>query len=328
MNRLNDVSLIVIGIIGLAGTATANQVLLSGSSTTPAWSTATYPATTTANGVLYSSATNTVAETTPVIDGVLISDHAAGVPSFLANGSAGQVLTAVSGAPPAWAAAAGGGFTSVVIQTFTADGTYTPTASMLYCIIEVVGGGGGSGGTAAASSTQVSVSSGGGGGEYARGVFSAATVGASKSVSVGTAGVAGAATPTAGGTGGTTSVGALITAVGGAGGTTGVANNRSGRTCALGGTGGTGGSVRVDGGTGPSGYAWYIAANSVGAYQTCGGGDSMYGAGGRQISNEGADAGGVGKGNGAGASGAGVTNGAAQAGAAGLVGLVVITEYI
>lgn len=96
----------------LASTAvgTSGQVLQSsGAGVNPAYSTATYPATTTAYGVLYSSATNVVGETTPVIDGVMISDHANGEPSFLANGTAGYVLTAQSGAPPAWASAGGSG---------------------------------------------------------------------------------------------------------------------------------------------------------------------------------------------------------------------------
>lgn len=44
----------------LAGTATANQALLSGSSTTPAWSTATYPATTGANTMLLSTSANVI----------------------------------------------------------------------------------------------------------------------------------------------------------------------------------------------------------------------------------------------------------------------------
>ncbi len=45
----------------LAGTATAGNILRSGASTAPSWSTATYPATTTAGQLLYSSATNTIA---------------------------------------------------------------------------------------------------------------------------------------------------------------------------------------------------------------------------------------------------------------------------
>ncbi len=85
-------------------TATAGQVLQSaGSSADPAFSTATYPSTTTINQLLYSSAANVVGGVSAVIDGVLISNHASGVPSWLANGTAGYVLTAQSGAPPAWA---------------------------------------------------------------------------------------------------------------------------------------------------------------------------------------------------------------------------------
>jgi len=44
-------------------------------------------------------------------------------------------------------------FNSVVMQVITITGTYTPTAGMQYCIIEVVGGGGGSGALAGFNST-------------------------------------------------------------------------------------------------------------------------------------------------------------------------------
>lgn len=65
----------------LSGTATARQMLQSGSSTTPAWSTATYPATTTANQLLYSSATNTVSEVTTA-NSKMLTTNGSGVPSF------------------------------------------------------------------------------------------------------------------------------------------------------------------------------------------------------------------------------------------------------
>ena len=65
----------------LAGTVTANQVLLSGSSTTPAWSTATYPASTTINQLLFSSANNVISGITAGDYGVLVSSSA-GVPSW------------------------------------------------------------------------------------------------------------------------------------------------------------------------------------------------------------------------------------------------------
>lgn len=65
----------------LSGTATASQVLLSGSSTTPAWSTATYPATTTINQLLYSSANNTIVGLATANSGVLVTSSG-GVPSI------------------------------------------------------------------------------------------------------------------------------------------------------------------------------------------------------------------------------------------------------
>ena len=52
----------------LSGTSTANQILLSGSSTTPAWSTATYPTTTTAGSFIVSATANTITSTpTPTL---------------------------------------------------------------------------------------------------------------------------------------------------------------------------------------------------------------------------------------------------------------------
>ena len=65
----------------LSGTATAGQILRSGSSTAPTWSTATYPSTTTVNQLLFSSATNTISGLTTANNGVLITDSG-GVPSI------------------------------------------------------------------------------------------------------------------------------------------------------------------------------------------------------------------------------------------------------
>ena len=90
----------------LSGTATAQQLLLSGSSTTPQWSTSTYPLTNAANTLLYASSANTMAALATANNGVLITSNT-GVPSFLANsGTAGYVLTANSAAPPSWQLAA------------------------------------------------------------------------------------------------------------------------------------------------------------------------------------------------------------------------------
>jgi hypothetical protein len=84
----------------LAGTATANQVLLSGSSTTPAWSTATYPATTTINQLLYSSSANVIGGLATANSATLYTSTT-GVPAFTGSMTNGQLLIGSTSANPA-----------------------------------------------------------------------------------------------------------------------------------------------------------------------------------------------------------------------------------
>ncbi len=65
----------------LSGTATARQMLQSGAAGAPAWSTATWPATTTQYDILYSSGTNIVGQITTANNGVLVTDGS-GIPSI------------------------------------------------------------------------------------------------------------------------------------------------------------------------------------------------------------------------------------------------------
>lgn len=89
----------------LAGTATARQILQSGATAAPAWSTATYPATTTINRLLYSSAANTITDLATANNGLLVTS-AAGVPSILAGpATTGQILQANAAAPPSFSTA-------------------------------------------------------------------------------------------------------------------------------------------------------------------------------------------------------------------------------
>lgn len=123
----------------------------------------------------------------------------------LATGAYGQVLT--SGGPgvnPSWAAAAGGaGFSSINVQIFSTPGTftYTPTPNMQYCIVELIGGGGGGGlfgskgqsvtiyANTAPNNTYVFFGcAGGGSGAYCRSLYSAATIGASQTGTIGAGG--------------------------------------------------------------------------------------------------------------------------------------------
>lgn len=122
----------------LAGTATANQMLQSGATAAPAWSTATWPATTTINQILYSSAANTVVGLATGNDGVLITS-AAGVPS-ISTAIPDGVTAANQGAltsdgtlantqyvDDAVAAAALPGFTAAAVGVPTSLKFYEPT---------------------------------------------------------------------------------------------------------------------------------------------------------------------------------------------------------
>ncbi len=244
--------------------------------------------------------------------------------SVASVGTSGQVLTSNgAGALPTFQTKSSS-FSSASIQVFTSTGTYTPTAGMQYCIIEVVGAGGGSGGIAATVASKGAAAAGGGSGEYARGIYSAATIGVSQSVTIGTAGTAGTAGNNTGGTGGTSSVGALITAIGGSGGAGGplVATGSSLYVLGgIGGTGGSGGSFRCAGNPGGPG----VTIDCPGVNFSGAGGGSFFGGGavGVQVS-----AGNPGVSYGGGASGPANSSGTtARAGAAGAGGIVIVTEY-
>lgn len=210
-------------------------------------------------------------------------------------------------------------------QIFTASGTYTPSAGMIYCVIEAWGGGGGGGGiTGASGNYNVGSSGGGGAGGYSRLMASAADIGASKAVTIGAAGAGGAAGNNAGSAGGETSVGIICVAKGGSGGGAGASSNAG--TGGLGGVPGTG-DIAAPGAPGGTGAP---ATNGINLY-FCGGigGSSLVGAGGRSPTGaSSASAGNDATGYGAGGSGAGAHNSSnSRAGGNGTPGYVVITEY-
>lgn len=215
-------------------------------------------------------------------------------------------------------------FFQVNNQVFTTSGTYTPTTGMVYCSIQCLGGGGAGGGSPATPATSASQScgSGGGSGEYAVGVFSAASVGASQSVTIGLEGIA--AIGAIGGNGGNSSVGALITAFGGTGGGIIGPGTSIGIVGGNGGTGGAGGDYRTAGS--PGGWGFGTTGPLVFSGQ---GASSQIGSGGSNVVNS-QSSGTSALGFGSGGSG-GVTFGASQPanpGGNGTAGVVVITEYI
>ncbi len=109
----------------LSGTATAQQIVLSGSSSAPSWSTATYPSTTTANQLLYSSSNNVVGGLSTTGSACLVT-NSSGVPSWSSSMTNGQVIIgSTSGTPTAATLTAG---TNVTITNGPGSITINSTA--------------------------------------------------------------------------------------------------------------------------------------------------------------------------------------------------------
>lgn len=202
------------------------------------------------------------------------------------------------------AVGAGLAIKTVKQQTFTSSGTYTPSAGMVYCIVEVLGGGG-SGGSAGGGND----SAGGGAGAYSKSLLTAAAIGASKAVTIGAAGAA--ASNANGNAGGQSSLGTLIVCNGGAGGG---ADNGTRQPGGAGGTVATAGNMAATPGApgGPS------LTGFLGGW----GANSQYGSGGmtQALAGVGQNASGYGAG------GSGTNNNTGASGA-GVPGIVIITEF-
>jgi trimeric autotransporter adhesin len=116
--------------------ATAGQVLQSqGSTTDPAYSTATYPSTTTANDILYSSATNVVGQITTANSATLVT-NSSGTPLFTSSMTNGQVVIGSTGATPTAATLSAGtgisitnGAGSITIASTGSSMTWTDEAT-------------------------------------------------------------------------------------------------------------------------------------------------------------------------------------------------------
>ena len=278
-----------------------------------------------------------------------------GIPTFTATTGSGNVVRATSPTlvAPALGTPASGVLTNctglvnslnskagaisltVTKQVFTASGTYTPTANMVYCIIECVGGGGGGAGATVAAATTGQYGGGGGtSGGLSRTYASAATIGSSQTVTIGAAGSGGSAGANNGADGGATSVGTLCVANGGKGGKYGsVSQFGVGGAVAAAGTG----DIAASGsGAGCGPYA--TTSPNTNSYMQSGfGGSSPFGGGGAAVLN-GLGGGGAGNGNAGGGYGAGGSGGIVQsqntsngifnaAGGNGTAGVVVITEF-
>lgn len=213
---------------------------------------------------------------------------------------------------------------SLNIQYFSTSGTYTPSANLAYAEVTCTGGAGGGGGVAASSNA----GSGGGGGGGATSIIalSAATIGASQTVTIGAAGNGGAAGNNAGTAGGDTSLGSLCVAKGGSGGGGAAAN-----TFGTGGTGGLAsggtGTIKIAGGDGSLGGQSASSSTNTRGFSGFGGG-SFWGPGAPGV-NTGAQLSGLAATVcGGGGSGGDSWFGSTAAGGNGFAGCVAVREYI
>lgn len=198
------------------------------------------------------------------------------------------------------------------IQTFTANGTYTPTAGTKKVKVRVLGGGGAGGGTPATGASTVSVGGPGNGGTYAESLISSSFGGVT--VTVGSAGIG--APNSVGGNGGTSSFGALVTCVGGNGGLIGATPAAQAFAGPPARTSASGGNIVNT--PSPIGSCGVIFSSPAGGFSSCGA-NTAFGSGG--VTSDG-----IGYGAGGGGAFASVSS-AAKAGFNGAPGIVIIEEY-
>ncbi|HEX8838202.1 MAG TPA: hypothetical protein VF748_14770 [Candidatus Acidoferrum sp.] len=158
-----------------------------------------------------------------------------------------------------------------LLTQFTATGTYTAAFGMRNVTVELCGSGAAGGGAGSVGGGNAAVGSGGGAGAYAKKVLTAATVGASQSVTV-PAGGTGVSAGT-GGNGAATSFGAIFSANGGSGGQASGAGTSTAIGGGAGGAVGSSGDINIAGA--PGGDGWATGSIGAGGY----GGASFFGGG-------------------------------------------------
>jgi hypothetical protein len=251
----------------------------------------------------------------PTLDGQVVIGST-GQPPVAATLTAGSGISITNGAGAITIAASIA--TSVNVQTFFSNGTYTPTPGMFAAVVRLIGGGAGGGGNGA----------GGGAGEYREGFFSASTTTAT--IEIGGQGV-----PS--GNGGSTIFTGNIFTIICVGGATPTGSGSSGGDISFAYAGLGGGFPGSPTGTGTGGYFTTPGQNggigmnfgSSNGFANMGGygASSLFGSGGWAVGTAKGSGGGTGiSASGYGAGGAGGTNGGA--GGSGSPGIVIITEYI
>lgn len=263
---------------------------------------------------------------TPICGGTTSTGN---LQSVVSTGTAGQVLTS-NGASSLPTFQSGSGSFTINVVAYPISGTYTPSASLSFAMVECVGGGGAGGGAIPAGTSGAAVGGGGGAGGYGKQIIPATSLTSPQAVVIGTGATGSTGT---GANGGTTSFGTFINANGGLGGATDVDLN----VAAAGGLGGsatTGDNHFITPGQPGQPGSSALITSPANSFQIGGsGGNSLYGAGGLGVvsnTTTGVVSGNNGVRYGAGGSGAcagyqATSNGI---GGNGTAGYCVITEYI
>lgn len=194
----------------------------------------------TEHGVLIGQGSSAVTSQT-LTNGQLIVGST-GADPVAATLTAGAGISITNGAGSIAIATVANAINKIVVKTITASGTYTPTAGMRFCHVEIIGGGGGAGSIPPTGAGEIAASGGGGSGSYTAGLFTAADIGSSQSVTIGAGGLGGTDIVTGenGSMGGTSSFGSLMTANAGDG--SGFLKITSGTGCIFPGSSGSSGS--------------------------------------------------------------------------------------
>lgn len=316
----------------LAGTATAGQILRSGATATPSWSTATYPATAGSSGnVIVSDGTNFNSSAITSITALGAQSQALNMNSHLIN----NVTDPVSAQDAATKnfVTTKNYFNSINLQQFSSGTgqTYTPSSSgVVFVLVEIIGGGGGAGGVTG-SASMFSTSGGGAGGGYCRRLYTAAQIGASAAIDVGSGGSGGSAGNNNGSDGGDSDfapagAGAELFAPGGTHGTgAGASTTLTTSGSAIANTP-TGGDINIPGQDGGAGA---ITSITTGIFLLASGGSSFFGSGSpmlvKAFGNNYTGHDGIGYGSGGGGAGCQTTS---KAGGNGTAGVCLVYEYI
>lgn len=267
------------------------------------------------NGTVPLNKGGTNANITAANGGVIYSGSSA--LAVTAAGTSGQYLGSNGAAAPTWKS-----FVGPTVQVFTSSGTWTKPAGLIAAKVTVVGGGGGAGGSALTAAGEYTAPTAGSGGGCAIKFITAASLGATETVTIGAGGTGGAAGNNNGTAGGNTTFGAHATGGAGGAGTGSTATTLTGGNNRVAGGTASGGDFNIPGGDAiPSRCQ---SGNTIASQMSHGGTSCFANQTSSTVNANGINATGYG---GGGSCGYNTASQAARSGGNGSAGIVIVEEY-